>query len=234
MPLKCLRVWNVILRSLGFWSLFAMRFLCVSVCFCAGLSGFERLRRLWFHMFWVVLRALLLVLGLCGLFVGCCVFQVLFERFLFRCLRRSIRFAMLHNGFRDFHRSEGELAMPKGKPWTKEEERTLIQLVKKRKGIDVIAKVLGKNEDMIYHKMRRLGLRVEVGSETNQPPSSSQASPKELPSIENVMIRLSAALKALEQPGIDKKEIIRLRCFIQGKDLQRDVCRLRTLSRDRD
>jgi hypothetical protein len=86
--------------------------------------------------------------------------------------------------------------VPKGKPWTKEEERTLIQLVKKRKDIDVIAKVLGKNEDMIYHKMRRLGLRVEVGSEKNQPPSSSQVLPKELPSIENVMIWLSAALGA--------------------------------------
>lgn len=112
--------------------------------------------------------------------------------------------------------------MPKGKPWTKEQEQTLIKLVRKGKAVDVIAKVLGKNEDMIYHKMRRLGLRVEVGSETNQPPSSSRSKlPRGLPSIENVMIRLSAPLEALEQPGIEKKEIIRLRCFIQGVKIAR-------------
>lgn len=106
--------------------------------------------------------------------------------------------------------------MPKGKPWTKEQEQTLIKLVRKGKAVDVIAKVLGKNEDMIDHKMRRLGLRVEVGGEKNRLPSSSQVLPKNLPSIENVMKRLSAPLEALEEPGIEKKEIIRLRCFIQG------------------
>ena len=73
----------------------------------------------------------------------------------------------------------------------------------------MIAKVLGKTEEAVFMKLKRLGL--EVGSEKNQPPTSSRSKlPCELPSIENVMKRLSAALKALEQPGIEKKEIIRL------------------------
>jgi hypothetical protein len=37
------------------------------------------------------------------------------------------------------------------------------------------------------------------------------------------MKRLSAALEALEQPGIEKKEIIRLRCFIQGVKIYKEL-----------
>jgi hypothetical protein len=92
--------------------------------------------------------------------------------------------------------------VPKGKPWTKEEEQTLIKLVGQSKIVDVIAKVLGKTENAVYIKVRRLGLRVEEESETNRLSSSRSKLPGELPSIETVMKRLSAALSALEQPGI--------------------------------
>lgn len=37
------------------------------------------------------------------------------------------------------------------------------------------------------------------------------------------MKRLSAALEALEQPGIEKKEIVRLRCFIQGVKIYKEL-----------
>jgi len=47
--------------------------------------------------------------------------------------------------------------------------------------------------------------------------------PKELPTIENVMKRVSSALSALEQPGNDKREIIRLRCFILGIKLYKKM-----------
>ncbi len=88
--------------------------------------------------------------------------------------------------------------MPKGKPWTKEEEQTLIKLVGQSKIVDVIAKVLGKTENAVYIKVRRLGLRVEEESETNRLSSSTRSKlPGELPSIETVMKRLSAALQAL-------------------------------------
>ena len=91
--------------------------------------------------------------------------------------------------------------MPKGKPWTREEERTLTHLVKKRKDISVIAKALGKTENAVFLKIRRLGLQVEEESETNQLSSSSRRLPNELPSIDNVMKRLTLALEELEQQG---------------------------------
>jgi hypothetical protein len=93
--------------------------------------------------------------------------------------------------------------VPKGKPWTKEEERTLIQLVKKRRDVDVIAKALGKTEDEIFIKMPRLGLEV-VDTETNQLSTSSRRLPEELPSIEDVMKRLTVALEELEQRGLER------------------------------
>jgi hypothetical protein len=112
----------------------------------------------------------------------------------------------------------------KGKPWPKDDEKTLVEMVRKGKTVDVIAKALGKTENAIYHKLQRLGLQVEEGSKKNQPPSSSKLKlPKELPTVENVMMRLSAALAALEQPGIDKKETIRLRCFIQGLKIYKEL-----------
>jgi len=55
-------------------------------------------------------------------------------------------------------------------------------------------------------KLQRLGLQVEEESEKIQPSSSQLKLPKELPTIENVMKRLSAALSALEQPCSEKAE----------------------------
>jgi hypothetical protein len=58
----------------------------------------------------------------------------------------------------------------------------------------VIAKVLDRTENAIFLKMWRLGLE-EVESEKNQLSSSSRRLPEELPSIENVMKRLTVALR---------------------------------------
>jgi hypothetical protein len=56
-------------------------------------------------------------------------------------------------------------------------------------------------------KLQRPGLQVEEESEKNQPSSSSQLKlPKKLPTIENVMKRLSAVLSALEQLCSEKAE----------------------------
>jgi len=98
----------------------------------------------------------------------------------------------------------------KGKPWTKEREKALIVMVQKRKPFDVIAAALGTTGESVRMKIRRLGLEV-VDREKNQwSTTSSLPLPQELPSIENIMKRLSAALSGLEIPGIDKKEIVRL------------------------
>jgi len=111
----------------------------------------------------------------------------------------------------------------KGKPWTKERERALIVMFQMRKPFDVIAGALGTTEESVQMKIRRLGLEV-VEREKNQCSTSSRLSlPQELPSIENIMKRLSAALSGLEIPGIDKKEIVRLRSFIQGAKVYEEL-----------
>jgi hypothetical protein len=127
----------------------------------------------------------------------------------------------------DFHRAEGELDMPKGKPWTKEAERALIVLFRKGKPVDVITGFLKSKfkmdltDEAVYMKAKRLGLEVVV-SEKNQLTTTTKV-PDDLPSIENVMKRLSVALEILEQPGIERREIIRLRSFIQGAKIYKEL-----------
>jgi hypothetical protein len=115
--------------------------------------------------------------------------------------------------------------VPKGKPWTREEEKTLIQLVNSGKSVEVIAEALKKSEGAIFMKMRRLGLEVVIVSENQEVTTTSQSSqplPVELPTVEEALRRLNAALVALEQPGIDRKEIMRLKSVIQGLKMYKD------------
>jgi hypothetical protein len=70
-----------------------------------------------------------------------------------------------------------------GKHWSKEDERTLVQMIGKGKTVDVIAKVLGKTENAVYIRLGRLGLVVVV-SEKNQPTTTEISG--DLPSVENV------------------------------------------------
>jgi len=105
--------------------------------------------------------------------------------------------------------------MPKGKPWTVEQERKLQEFVKARLSPERIAAELGQSLDSIKHKMRRLGLEA-VGFEKFSTPTTSYVLPKELLTVEQAMLSLAAAMKALEQPGLDKTEISRLRGLIQA------------------
>jgi hypothetical protein len=65
--------------------------------------------------------------------------------------------------------------MPKGKPWTVEQERKLQEFVKARLSPERIAVELGQSVDSIKHKMRRLGLEV-VGFEKFSRPTTSKPS----------------------------------------------------------
>ena len=105
--------------------------------------------------------------------------------------------------------------MPKGKPWTVEQERKLQEFVKARLSPERIAAELGQSLDSIKHKMRRLGLEA-VGFEKFSTPTTSYVLPKELLTVEQAMLSLAAAMKALEQPGLNKTEISRLRSLIQA------------------
>ncbi|WNZ28472.1 MAG: hypothetical protein IAX21_07325 [Candidatus Bathyarchaeota archaeon] len=105
-------------------------------------------------------------------------------------------------------------AMPKGKPWTKDQEMQLRELLQAGKSIQVIAKTFGKTQNAIRQKMIKLELEEKKSNCSLF--SSTLKLPEEIPSIETVLKTALAALKALEKPGLAKVEVMRLRAIIQS------------------
>ena len=115
----------------------------------------------------------------------------------------------------------------KGKPWTVEEEKQLREMVQAGKRIREIAVFFGKSRGSINQKLKRLGLKVVV----QQIPQTTTSN--DLPSIEEALEKLNRALTALETPGLDQSETLRLRSIIQGvktyKELFADYVNYRAL-----
>jgi hypothetical protein len=112
----------------------------------------------------------------------------------------------------------------KGKPWSPELEKELTDLVAVKTSLFVIAKKLGKPEEAVRQKIRRLGLEVvEQKRIVCSTTSSELTMPQELPSVEQALKTLSAALTALETPGIEKSEVMRLRAIIQGAKVYKEL-----------
>jgi hypothetical protein len=112
--------------------------------------------------------------------------------------------------------------MPKGKPWSPEDEKKLRELLKIKDSLRVIASKLGKSSEAIRQKMYDLGLKEEEQTKI-MCSTSSLTLPKELPSIEQILKVLAAALKALEQPGLEQADVLRLRSIIQGAKTYKDL-----------
>jgi hypothetical protein len=108
----------------------------------------------------------------------------------------------------------------KGKPWSTELEKELKDLVEAKTSLKVIAAKLDKPEEAVRQKIRRLGLEVV---EHKKIICSTSSKPEELPSVEETLKTLSAALKTLETPGLDKCEILRLRGIIAGAKVYKEL-----------
>jgi hypothetical protein len=100
--------------------------------------------------------------------------------------------------------------VPKGKPWSIEEESALKQLVTAGHQLETIAERLGKPGEAVRQKIRRLGLEVVEQNRSVCSTTSRLILPKELPSIEEALILLAGALKRAGQAGLDKVEVQRL------------------------
>ena len=111
--------------------------------------------------------------------------------------------------------------MPKGKPWTRAQEKKLQEFVKVKVSPETIAKELGISLDSVRQKMRRLGLEV-VGLDGQQSPTTTCDLPKDLFTVEEVLLFLARAVKSLEQVGLDRNETLRLRSLIQGCRVYQD------------
>ncbi len=121
----------------------------------------------------------------------------------------------------------------KGKPWTPEEEKQLQEMLKAGKSVRVIAKALYKTRESIRMKIARLELEVVDQCKSERTTTTNLKLPSELPNIELELKKLSAALGALEEQGLEQSETLRLRSIIQGvktyKELLMDYLDFRSL-----
>jgi hypothetical protein len=106
-----------------------------------------------------------------------------------------------------FTESEEEM---KGKPWSVEEEKQLRSLVEAKLPLGVVAMKFQKPEEAVRQKIRRLGLEVVEQQRSVCSTTSRLVLPEELPSVEEALKMLAAALKAACTSGLDKVEVQRL------------------------
>jgi hypothetical protein len=110
--------------------------------------------------------------------------------------------------------------MTKGKPWPADDEKNLkAWFTSGTTDFRVLAFSLDGRytEEAIRQKLIKLGLMKEQQqSAANCCCSSNLELPEEMPSVEEALKILCAALKALEAPGLDKSEVLRLRSIISG------------------
>jgi hypothetical protein len=80
------------------------------------------------------------------------------------------------------------------------------------------------SENAIYQKLLELGLSKEEDRKKHSSSSALKLKlPAELPSVEDTLKKLSAALKALETPGLDKSDVLRLRGIIAGCKVYKEL-----------
>jgi hypothetical protein len=118
--------------------------------------------------------------------------------------------------------------MTKGKPWPIEDERKLRDHVKTGVSFEALVASFGNRytRNAVYQKMIDLGLKEEEEAIIHGTSSSIKAKlilPKELPSVEEKLKSLSAALAALETPGLDRDEMMRLRIIILGVKVYKEL-----------
>jgi hypothetical protein len=117
----------------------------------------------------------------------------------------------------------------KGKPWPTEDEQRLRKLFESgSKDYGLLSKTFqGKySENAIYQKLLDLGLVSKEEEARKKRTSSSTLTlkrPAELPSVEDVLKTLAAALKSLETPGLEKSDVLRLRGIIAGCKIYKEL-----------
>ena len=98
----------------------------------------------------------------------------------------------------------------KGKLWTIEEEQKLRELIQAGENANLIAAKLGKTQNGIYEKAKRLGLRVVITKPRRKLITSELELPPELPSVEEALRILAGALQAAAKPDLNNVEVQRL------------------------
>ena len=92
--------------------------------------------------------------------------------------------------------------MPKGKPWTVQDERELQKFREDGKTVSQIAARMNLSEDVVRQKLRRLGLKVVTMRKSSWTTTSELIMPEELPSIEEALKQLIGAMNALKTANL--------------------------------
>jgi IS30 family transposase len=114
--------------------------------------------------------------------------------------------------------------------WSEQDEKQLQDLVAEHKSIDEIAVALNRSPEAISMKLSRLGLVISekssvenASNKVTEKPTTTTAMPKleiakreELPSGNDAIGLLWAALRRLQEPDVSKDEAKKLRLIIQG------------------
>jgi hypothetical protein len=115
----------------------------------------------------------------------------------------------------------------KGKPWPTEDEQKLSSWFHSGTAdLRVLAFSFdGKyTENAIYQKLSDIGLlKEEEDCKPHFSSSSKLELPKDMPSIEDTVKILAAALEALKSPGLEKNDVFRLRTIITGAKVYKDL-----------
>jgi hypothetical protein len=113
----------------------------------------------------------------------------------------------------------------KGKPWPVEDERKLKDWYNSGTNeLRVLAFSFENKytENGIYQKLLDLGLLSEEDRKKHSS-STTLELPPELPSVEEELKKLAAALEKLDQPGLEKGEVLRLRSIISGVKIYKEL-----------
>jgi hypothetical protein len=110
----------------------------------------------------------------------------------------------------------------KGKPWTAEEEKQLRELCEQGKPVNLIAATMNKSPQSVQKKIVRLNLKVVVHG-IHRTTTTRLSIPDDLPSIEEALRVMCAALDDLQQGGLDQTEVLRLRTIIQGVKIYKEL-----------
>jgi hypothetical protein len=109
--------------------------------------------------------------------------------------------------------------MPKGKPWTKEEENKLKSLAKSGSCYEDMARELKKSKGAIKAKLQRMDLEVVVMTDKKSAVTTTSFDlpvPDDLPSVEMQLRVLAGAIKKLQKDNLSKTDVMRLGRLIAG------------------
>ena len=96
--------------------------------------------------------------------------------------------------------------MTRGKHWTTQEETELKALVEANNALHIIAAKLQRTPGAVLLKAQRMGLEIDAAGYS----ATRVAMPRSLPSVEETLRMLAAAMKTASTPGLDKSEISRI------------------------